>query len=66
MITKVLINGIHNMKEREIGCYWVWISRNVRPIIGYWNGSRWLLHASECAFTDDNFYEIDEKQIKRE
>jgi hypothetical protein len=54
------------MKEREIGCYWVWISRNVRPIIGYWNGSRWLLHASECAFTDDNFYEIDEKQIKRE
>ena len=34
--------------------------------VAYWNGMYWFITESENPYKDEDFSEIDEKQIKRE
>ena len=51
---------------RETGYYWLFDGH--KWIIGRWcsNDERWSLFDSHFIFKDEDFDEIDEKQIKRE
>lgn len=52
---------------RECGFYWViYSSSEYKGEIAYWNGRYWELTGNENQFHDEEFLEIDEKQIRRE
>ena len=50
---------------RENGYYWCLFTRD-NWVISYWNGDFWELMYNIFRFKDEDFDEIDEKQIKRE
>ena len=51
---------------RETGYYWITVKSGDR--IGYYNSkfNKWTICGYEEVFSDSEFDEIDEKQIKRE
>jgi len=51
---------------RECGFYWVRFLSEDNGEIAYWNGVDWRVTASEDCYSNEDFDEIDEKQIKRE
>ena len=51
---------------RECGFYWVRFHQEDKGEVAYWNGMYWFITESENPYEDEDFSEIDEKQIKRE
>ena len=51
---------------REHGFYFVKQDLDIGWECAYWSGKIWLIVGNTYHFKDNNFLEIDEKQIKRE
>ena len=51
---------------RETGWYWIRISENWE--VGYYSSKlkRWIISGTQMLYIEEEFQEIDEKQIKRE